>query len=416
MSNQHTAIIIGAGPAGLMAAERLSEQGFAVDVYDAMPSVARKLLIAGVGGLNLTHSEAFDDFVARYRERSTEVATWLQQLDADGLRAWAAGLGIDTFVGSSGRVFPTDMKAAPLLRHWLRRLKAAGVRIHLRHRWLGFGDDGSMRLLHADAQIQRRADVCILALGGGSWSRLGSDGQWMEILAARTIPLAPLRPANCGFEVEWSSHFRQRHAGHAVKPVRLSIESNVDDAGMQGEFVVTEHGVEGSLIYAHAAILRDRIAADGVASIHLDLAPGRDQARLLADLSKPRGSRSVSEHLRRHAGIDGVKAGMLYEVLGTKGLGNIAAVAATIKRLPLQLLRPRPIDEAISTAGGVQLQALDRRLMLRQLPGVFCAGEMLDWEAPTGGYLLTACFASGRVAGDGAAAWCRENKEMAEHS
>ncbi len=402
--NAHV-IVIGAGPAGLMAAERLAELGHPVRVYDAMPSVARKLLIAGVGGLNLTHSEARPQFLARYGETSGRLASWLDRFDGDAVRAWAAGLDIETFVGSSGRVFPTDMKAAPLLRHWLRRLRAQGVKILLRHRWLGFSADGALRFEHAGTEFDVGAEATILALGGGSWARLGSDGQWLDWLRAQGVACAPLRPANCGFDIDWSAHFRSRHAGAAIKPVRLALAPEPGSQGTQGELVVTEHGLEGSLVYAHAAQLRDCIEDSGSVLIHLDLHPGRSVEQLALALTRPRGSRSQSEFLRRSVGIDGVKAGLLFEVLGRQLVAEPAQLAQAIKHLPLRLLRPRPLDEAISSAGGVRLDALDDRLMLRQLPGVFCAGEMLDWEAPTGGYLLTACFASGRVAGDGAAAW-----------
>ncbi|MEP6938942.1 MAG: TIGR03862 family flavoprotein [Rudaea sp.] len=407
-----TVIIVGGGPAGLMAAEAARAAGANVQLYDRMGSVGRKFLIAGKGGLNLTHSDPFATFVARYAERSDEVGRWLRGFDADALRAWARELGVETFVGSSGRVFPRDLKAAPLLRGWVRRLRASGVVFHMHRRFLGWRADGSPRFVD-DGGVESavRADALVLAFGGGSWPVLGSDGAWVETLAGSNVDVAPLRPSNCGFDVAlgdagWSEHFATRHAGQPLKAI--AIEWSSPGGGRirrQGEFVVTATGIEGSLVYALSAGLRDAIAAHGKTTIHLDLAPGRDRERLIRDLSVPRGKRSLSEHLRRHAGIDGVKAGLLYEVLGRDAGEDVERLATAIKALPLTLARPRPLAEAISSAGGVRFAALDQSLMLAALPGVFCAGEMIDWEAPTGGYLLTACFASGRIAGHAAAAW-----------
>ena len=396
--------IVGGGPAGLMAAEAARAAGAEVDVYERMGSVGRKFLVAGKGGLNLTHSDDFETFVSRYGKRRDEIRRWLAAFDADALRAWARELGVETFVGSSGRVFPLDLKAAPLLRAWVRRLRASGVRFHLHHEWRGWHDDGALRFASAQGERRVAADASVLALGGGSWAVLGSDGRWIGELESRGIDIAALAPSNCGFDVAWSGHFAARHAGHPVKPVIL--EWRREDASVvrrQGEFVVSANGIEGSLIYAASADLRDAIAVLGSAEIRLDLAPGRDFERLARDLARPRGSRSLSEHWRRQAGIAGVKAGLLHEVLARDAREDGARVAATIKSLPLSLLRPRPLDEAISTAGGVRFDALDEHLMLRTLPGVFCAGEMIDWEAPTGGYLLTACVASGHIAGRAAA-------------
>jgi len=404
--------IVGGGPAGLMAAETARAAGAAVDVYERMGSVGRKFLIAGKGGLNLTHSDLFDRFVARYRGREREMRAWLQRFDADALRAWARGLGVETFVGTSGRVFPSDLKAAPLLRGWVRRLRANGVNFHVHQRWLGWNDDGELRFAHGDDEHVARADATVLALGGGSWPVLGSDGSWTRILESRAVDLAPLQPANCGFDIArgavegWSEFFANKYAGQPIKPVVVAWrDESCGDVRRQGEFVVTAHGVEGSLIYALSAELRDAIATQRRATIHLDLAPGRDAERLARDIAQPRGKRTLSEHLRRHAGIDGVKAGLLYELLTKDEMQNPERIAQAIKVLPLTLIRARPIDEAISTAGGVRFTALDDSLMLTKLPGVFCAGEMIDWEAPTGGYLLTACFASGKIAGQGAAEW-----------
>lgn len=402
------AIVIGGGPAGLMAAEMLAAEGLRVDVYDAMPSVGRKFLMAGKGGMNLTHAEATEAFLGRYGSRADSIASWLATFGAQSLREWVHAHGIDTFVGSSGRVFPTDMKAAPLLRAWLHRLRESGVRFHMRHRWLGFdtADNGlhALRFATAAGETTVHARAVVLALGGGSWARLGSDGAWVPMLATRGVDVAPLRPANCGFEIAWSEVFRARHAGEPVKSVTMSLTAG-DGTPLQrvGEFVISEFGIEGSLVYALSAPIRDRIEAEGHVMVELDLAPGRSAEYVAQEIGRPRGSRSVSSHLQSRLGITGVKAGLLREVLSKEAMHDPAALAAAIKALPLRLERARPIDEVISSAGGVRLEAMNDRLMLAALPGVFCAGEMLDWEAPTGGYLLTACFASGRVAGMGAA-------------
>lgn len=398
--------VIGGGPAGLMAAETARAAGIEVDVYEAKGSVGRKFLIAGKGGLNLTHSEPMPAFAHRYRERARDVGAWLHAFDGDALRDWARDLGVETFVGSSGRVFPTDLKAAPLLRGWVRRLRDQGVRFHVQQRWLGWDDAGALRLAGADGEHRVRADAVVLALGGGSWPQLGSDGAWQAILRARGIAVAALQPANCGFDIDWSAHFIARHAGAPLKPV-VAYWRDADgvERHLQGECVASASGIEGSLVYALSAALREAIARDGHALLHLDLAPGRTLAHLQAALETPRARRSLGEHLRRQAGLSGVKTALLHEVLDRAAMADAATLAATIKRLPLRLLRPRPLAEAISSAGGVRLEALDDASMLRALPGVFCAGEMLDWEAPTGGYLLTACFASGRRAGRGAARW-----------
>ena len=398
--------IIGGGPAGLMAAEVALHAGIQADVYEAKGSVGRKFLIAGKGGLNLTHSDPFPVFVARYRERAEALARWLRDFDAEALRDWAHRQGVETYVGSSGRVFPLDRKAAPLLRGWVRRLKEGGVRFHVQHRWTGWDDEGVLRLETPAGEVRVSADATVLALGGGSWPELGSDGAWVAPLAARGIDIAPLRPANCGFDIDWSTHFIERHAGAPLKPVVAHWQDVQGQRHvLQGECVVSTHGIEGSLIYALSADLRECIDRDGEAMLALDLVPGRDLARLQSDLARPRQGRSLSEHLRRQAGIAGVKAALLYEVLDKDALQDPARLASTLKQLPLRLRRPRPIAEAISSAGGIRLESLDERLMLQTMPGVFCAGEMLDWEAPTGGYLLTACFASGLRAGGGAVAW-----------
>tara|TARA_R110002020_G_scaffold134702_15_gene300880 strand:- start:351 stop:1592 length:1242 start_codon:yes stop_codon:yes gene_type:complete len=396
--------VIGGGPAGLMAAETARAAGVEVDLFDAKGSVGRKVLIAGKGGLNLTHGEAFAQFCRRFGERSGEVSRWLQDFGPDDLRAWAAGLGVDTFVGSSGRVFPTDLKAAPLLRGWVRRLRDQGVRFHVQHRWLGLDEHGAHRFQTPEGERRFAAAASVLAMGGGSWPQLGSDGAWTGPLADAGVDIAPLQPANCGFDVGWSEHFALRFAGAPIKPVRLALAGKDPPHWRQGECVATATGLEGSLVYALSAALRDTIARDGEAVLLADLVPGRSAERLAAALARPRGGRSLSEHLRRQAGISGVQAGLLREVLPADVLnGDPATLAAAIKALPLRLRSPRPLAEAISTAGGIRLEALDDGLMLRDRPGLFAAGEMLDWEAPTGGYLLTACFASGRRAGKAAA-------------
>ena len=398
--------VVGGGPAGLMAAEVVRAASHAVTVYEAKGSVGRKFLIAGKGGLNLTHGEPIGPFVARYRERAGEIGGWLRDFGPDVLREWARGLGVETYVGSSGRVFPLDRKAAPLLRGWVRRLKEQGVEFRVQHRWLGWRDDGALRFAAPEGALAERADALVLALGGGSWPQLGSDGAWQPLLEGAGIDVAPLQPANCGFDIGWTPHFAQRHAGAPLKPVVAHWhDAQGRGQALQGECVATASGIEGSLIYAIAADLRAAIARDGQAGLRLDLVPGRTLERLQADLGKPRNGRSLSEHLRRNAGIDGVKAALLHEVLGRDGLADMARVAATLKSLPLRLLRPRPLAEAISSAGGVRLEALDPQLMAKARPGTFCAGEMLDWEAPTGGYLLSACFASGWRAGHGVLDW-----------
>jgi uncharacterized flavoprotein (TIGR03862 family) len=397
--------IIGGGPAGLMAAEVARAAGVEVDLYEGKGSVGRKFLIAGKGGLNLTHGEPRPDFDARYGKQQAHIARWLDAFDAEGLREWARGFGIETYIGTSGRVFPMDRKAAPLLRGWVRRLRDQGVRFHVQHHWLGWSDTGMLRFATLDGEREIEAQATLLALGGGSWPELGSDGAWVQPLQQRGIDVAPLEPSNCGFDIDWSEHIA-KHAGAPLKPV-IAHWRDLDgrEHALQGECVITATGIEGSLIYALSATLRDTIARDGSVTLHLDLAPGRDLTRLRNELSKPRSGRSFSEHLRRQTGITGVKAALVREVLSKQQLDDTAAVAQAIKRLPVTLQRARPIAEAISSAGGVRLEALDETLMVKSMPGVFCAGEMLDWEAPTGGYLLTACFASGLLAGRGAVAW-----------
>ncbi|WP_207937163.1 TIGR03862 family flavoprotein [Pseudomonas sp. 51_B] len=399
------AVVIGGGPAGLMAAEAMAQAGLAVEVFDAMPSVGRKFLLAGVGGMNITHSEAYPQFVSRYGEREGQIDGLLRDFDADALCRWIHGLGVDTFVGTSGRVFPTDMKAAPLLRAWLKRLRDQGVVIHTRHRWLGWNSDGSLRIAYPQGELQVEASAVVLALGGASWARLGSDGAWQPVLAERAVDISPLRPSNCGFEVAgWSDVLVDKYAGAPLKNVALSVPGM---APRKGEFILTAQGVEGSLVYAWSAPLRQAIEQQGQARLLLDLLPDKPVEKIVQALAKPRGSRSMAKHLHSQLGIDGVKAGLLRELTDQATFAQPQALAQAIKALPITLVRTRPLDEAISSAGGVRFEGLDEGLMVRALPGVFCAGEMLDWEAPTGGYLLTACFASGLKAGRAAASWLK---------
>jgi predicted flavoprotein YhiN len=435
--------VIGGGPAGLMAAEMLASAGPAVSVqlFDAMPSVGRKFLLAGRGGLNLTHSEPPEVLMRRYGAHGAPLQPLITAFGPADLRAWAEALGIETFVGSSGLVFPKDMKAAPLLRAWLQRLRNAGVKFSMRHRWLGWTDDGehqgALKFSTPAGEVLVEADAVVLALGGGSWKRLGSDGAWVPLLAERGVPVAPLQPSNCGFDVVagpaaevlehgetrreffreligqspapqpgWTQHFSSRFAGQPFKSVAINFtDSQGRSFSRKGEFVATATGVEGSLIYAASSLLRDEIAAHGSATFLLDLLPDKSPEQVLVEVRHPRGSRSLSSHLKSRLNLDGIKAAMLYEVLGKDAIADPVKLAAGIKALPVRVLAARPIDEAISSAGGVKFEALDANLRITEpaglQPPVFCAGEMLDWEAPTGGYLLTACFASGRAAGQG---------------
>ncbi len=386
--------IIGGGPAGLMAAENALAQGLSVHLFEAKGSCGRKFLLAGKGGLNLTHSEAAPGFLERYGSSREMVEPWLDEFNADALRQWARELGVESVVGSSGRVFPADFKAAPLLRTWLRRLREGGLRIHVQHRWRGWvgetlcfdGPDGEQRV---------RAKRTVLALGGASWPVLGSDGAWVPWLNAAGAAVAPLRPSNVGYGVAWSELFRQRFAGQPIKPVAMRVAGG---AFRQGELMVADYGLEGSLMYALGQALSAASDAEGV-DVELNLIPGSDPRRLREVLRQPRQGRSLSEVLRRRLGLGGVRAALLRECLSAEQLGDPDTLAEAIACLPLRLGLPRGMDEAISSAGGVQASALNADLSLRCRPEVYCAGEMLDWDAPTGGYLLTACFASGRHAG-----------------
>ena len=405
--------VIGGGPAGLMAAETLARGGVQVDLFDAMPSVGRKFLLAGRGGLNITHAEPFAAFAGRYGSREDIITPLLRAFGPAELRAWVEALGVSTFVGSSGRVFPEEMKAAPLLRAWLARLREAGVRFHVRHRWAGWSVNGQLRFTTPAGEHLQQADATVLALGGGSWARLGSDGAWVPLLGGRGVDVAPLEAANCGFIVAsprlaagagWSEHFRSRFAGQPLKSVAMALQG--DEAPMRpGEAMISDDGIEGSLVYAMSAAIRERIKAEGRATLLIDLAPGRSLERVHAEVAHPRGARSLASHLQSRVGIAGVRMALLRECLPEAVLADPQRLAAAIKALPLTLVAPRPLDEAISSAGGVRFEELDAGLMIRAAPGVFCSGEMLDWEAPTGGYLLTACLATGRRAGEGVLAW-----------
>jgi uncharacterized flavoprotein (TIGR03862 family) len=405
-----TIAVIGGGPTGLMAAERLTRPGIEVHVYEAMPSLGRKFLRAGVGGLNITHSEPLDAFIARYSQPE-RLAPLIRAFGPAQVIVWLRGLGFETFTGSSGRVFPVGMKSSPILRAWLKRLDEAGVLIHMGYRWIGLEMNhenrkarqetlNSWRTLRFESSAKTetiQADAVLLALGGGSWPKLGSTGGWIPILEAHGIPVAPLRPANCGFDVAWTDHFKTKFDGAPLKAVTVTFK----DVCKQGEFIVTKDGVEGSLIYALSAPIRDEIEENGQALIRLDLAPDWTTEKLVNRLTSSRGSRSMGSHLQKTVAISGVKAGLLWEFVVREDFQSPEKLAAAIKSLPIPLLRPRPLTEAISSAGGVRFEALDESLMLKSLPGVFCAGEMLDWEAPTGGYLLTGCFATARQAADG---------------
>ena len=397
-----TIAIFGGGPAGLMASDMLSRHGFSVTVYEAMPTVARKFLLAGKSGLNLTHAEDYALFRTRFGAAGHRLAPCLDAFQPDDLRHFADALGAETFVGSSGRVFPKAMKGSPLLRAWLKQLSAQGVTIQTRHRWLD--SQGSLhRVETPDGVITVEADAALLAFGGGSWPRLGSDGGWIPALHAHGVTIRPFQPANCGFDVEWPDYFAERYAGVPVKSVTATSAAGQ----IQGEFVISRSGIEGSLVYAHASALRDALSRDGEAALVLDLAPGRTEQRLAADLQRQKEKLSFSNRLRKGAGLDAAKSALLRVAAPDTPSLSAAGLAHWIKHLPVRVTRPRPLAEAISSAGGIAFEEIDDRFMLKKQPGLFVAGEMLDWEAPTGGYLLTACFATGRAAGLGMAEYLR---------
>lgn len=398
-----TVCIVGGGPAGLMAAEVLAQAGQKVQLFDAMPSLGRKFLLAGIGGLNITHSEDKAAFVQRYTSENDWVSSWLAQFDAEAVRDWVHGLGIETFVGSSGRVFPKEMKAAPLLRAWLQRLRGMGVKIYTRSRWLGWDAQGALRIATAEGEQAVPARAVLLALGGGSWPRLGSDAAWIPVLQQQGVAVTPLEASNCGFDVAvWSALLLDKWQAAPVKNCALRVTGG---SFRQGEWLLTATGVEGSLIYALSARIRQQISAQGRCVVEMDCLPHKSLAEVLKALKKPRGKKTLSKHLQVQLGLDGVKAALLRECAPADCFHDMQQLAGYIKVLPIELLCARPMAEVISTAGGVQANMLDRNLMLKQLPGVFCAGEMLDWDAPTGGYLLTACLASGFVVGHGMLRW-----------
>ena len=448
--------VIGAGPAGLMAAETLAQAGHTVQVFEAKPSAGRKFLMAGRGGLNITHSEPSERFNTRYGARAPELGAMLARLDANALREWVQSLGIDTFVGSSGRVFPAEMKAAPLLRAWMQRLRKQNVQFLMRHRWLGFeldhrseeqgaeasrpasrpsekqvsgaraGAKQTLRFESPKGEVTVTPDATILALGGGSWARLGSDGAWWPLLQQHGVELAPLLPSNGGFEIKWSQYFIEQCAGQPLKTAEFWLttapakatkgrrknakaapiqSAAAQTAHLRGECLMTEHGLEGGVIYTLSAALRDQILHHGSATLYVDLLPDHTAEKVFTEVSHPRGTRSLSSHLRSRLGIHGVKAALLRECLPVETFKDPAKLAAGLKALPIVLTACRPIDEAISTAGGVQFEGLTKQLMIKNLPGVFCAGEMLDWEAPTGGYLINGAMASGKAAAVGVNEW-----------
>ncbi len=415
--SQHTSAstpvcIIGGGPAGLMAAEVLAQAGRKVCLFDAMPSLGRKFLLAGIGGLNITHSEEQAAFVQRYTSQNDWVSSWLTQFDAGAVRDWVHSLGIETFVGTSGRVFPKEMKAAPLLRAWLQRLRGLGVKIHTRSRWLGWDEQGALRIETETGEQLIQARGVLLALGGGSWPRLGSDAAWMPLLEQQGVALAPLEASNCGFDVAtWSALLLEKWLAAPVKNCALRVDGG---SFRQGEWLLTATGVEGSLVYALSAQIRQQIAAQGRCVVEMDCLPHKTLADVQTALEKPRGKKTLTKHLQVQLGLDGVKAALLRECAPADCFNDMQQLAHYIKALPIELLCARPIAEAISTAGGVRADMFDQNLMLQQLPGVFCAGEMLDWDAPTGGYLLTACLASGFVVGHGMLRWLTDGESAIE--
>lgn len=401
VQTQKTVIVVGAGPAGLMAAEGICAAGHQVHVYDAKPSACRKFLLAGVGGMNITHSEAYPEFIQRYYDKADWLDTSIRHFNADDLCDWIHALGIETFVGTSGRVFPKDMKAAPLLRNWLKRLRDAGVQFHMRHKMVALSVNDVV-FDHAGESVTAKADAIVLAMGGASWPKLGSDGAWLPVLTKKGIDVAPLQSANCGFYSEWSEHLQSKFAGSPLKDVAFSFAS--EDGRVvtkKGECIVTRDGMEGSLIYAFSKYLRDGINTSGRSSLLMDFLPLQSEAQVIQKLRNTKPKESFSKYLKRTLGISGVKAALLYEAFPKDAFQTPDTLARCLKAVPASFYKTKPIEEVISSAGGVCENSVDEKLMLKAMPGVFCAGEMLDWEAPTGGYLLTACFATGRLAAQG---------------
>ncbi|WP_262695198.1 TIGR03862 family flavoprotein [Kordiimonas aquimaris] len=402
-SEQHNCdiAIIGGGPAGLSAAEIAATAGLKVHIYERMPTPARKFLMAGKSGLNITHSENYNDFTSRYGTAQKWIQPALDKLTPQDITSWMHELGIDPFTGSSGRIFPKTMKASPLLRNWLSKLDALGVKLYTRHTWTGWKNSAQLCFSTPDNKLHVNAKATILALGGTSWPKLGSVGEWTNLLTERNVSLSPFEPTNCGFNVGWSDHFKTRFAGSPVKNVMTHCGNTL----RKGDFVITANGVEGSLIYTVSSALREQLKKDEPASLTIDLAPDYSSERLIERLKHPRGKHSISNHIRKRIGIDGVKLGLLYEFASAEAMKIPAKLVENIKALSITIDSPRPIEEAISVAGGVKSTALNGDLMIDALPGVFSAGEMNDWEAPTGGYLLSACLAQGHQAARGAIEW-----------
>lgn len=407
--------IIGAGPAGLMAAEIIASAGFSVSVFDAMPSVGRKFLLAGVGGMNITHSEPHSQLLTRYFEASSYLQSYLDKFSSEDLRKWIHELGVETFVGTSGRVFPKEMKAAPLLRAWLHRLRELGVEFFTRHQWQGWDETGGLKFIHTNSRKQLEEitlpfDVCVLALGGASWPQLGSTGNWVSYLRDKDILVNNLLPANSGFNVRWSEKFSSEFSGEPLSTIQLSC---TDDKGIlqsiRSEAIIAKFGIEGTGVYALSSYLREQIKQQGKAELTIDLLPDYSLEKIQSLLIKDRQKNSMSNFLRKQLNLSPIKLGLLRELTDKSIWSNIPALSEVIKELKLVCESCRPIEEAISSAGGIDFSEVNQNLMLKKLPGIFCAGEMLDWEAPTGGYLLTACFATGRAAGWGVVEYLQVN-------
>ena len=388
--------IIGAGPAGLMAAEALASKGIKADIFDAMPTAGRKFLMAGKSGLNISHTKELSAFIAEYGDSQEALAPSLSDFNAKHSVDLMTSLGIESFTGSSGRIFPKSMKTAPLLRKWLQSLDARGTKLHTRHKWTGWSEDGALIFQSSNTELQYKAKATIFALGGGSWPRLGSDASWVDLFKAKSIAINPLKPANCGFDVSWSEHFLSRNEGQAV----ANVLAHFAESTIKGSFVITKDGVEGGSVYTLSSKIRDAIEKSGPTTLTIDLTPDKSEVDLAKALARQRGSKSMSNHIRRTTGLTGVKAQLLRECVPSEAFNDPAALASAIKALPLTLERPRPLTEAISTAGGVSFDALDDAFMVKSMENTYCAGEMLNWEAPTGGYLITACMATGSRVGN----------------
>lgn len=400
MSDSSRVAIIGAGPAGLMAAETLTNQGIGVDIYDAMPSVGRKFLMAGKSGLNITHAEEKTNFLSRYDD-NTQIKDFVASFAAEEIVEWMNGLGIQAHTGSTGRIFPSMMKSSPLLRAWLIRLGERGAALHTKHRWTGWNDFGGLIFETPDGARTSSPSATIFALGGQSWKRLGSDGKWLEMFKSQNISTEEFAPSNNGFTVDWSNKMQKDFAGAPLKSIGVGLGQNL----IRGEFVITKNGIESGVIYTLSAKIRNQLKAYGSATLTLDLVPDLSESILAEKLRRPRGKQSLSNHLRKACKLTGVKLALVYESVEKSTLQDMDKLAARIKALPIKITGASPLDEAISTIGGVAWDALDEHLMLKEMPGVFCAGEMIDWDAPTGGYLITACLATGRAAGLGASSW-----------